>query len=97
MKKLSVLTLVAVILVAGSAFAAGRLVTEPNATFPAAGTIIAGAGVAAGVAPTTTNNDDSCDLTNSPAATLLLPYFEVDMGTAGTGRTTIFSITNVSP
>ncbi len=42
----------------------------------------------------TTNNDDSCDIGTYPAATLLLPSFEVD---AGTGRTTIFSITNVGP
>ena len=26
-------------------------------------------------APATTNNDDSCDIGNYPAATLLLPYF----------------------
>lgn len=47
--------------------------------------------------PFTTNNDDSCDIGVAPAATLLLPYFEVDLETAGTGRTTLFSITNVSP
>ena len=40
-------------------------------------------------------NDDSCDIGTAPAATLLLPYFEVD-ATRG-GRTTIFSVTNVSP
>jgi hypothetical protein len=28
--------------------------------------------------PATTNNDDSCDISLQPAATLLLPYFEVD-------------------
>ena len=28
--------------------------------------------------PSTINNDDSCDVTVAPAATLLLPYFEVD-------------------
>ena len=55
---------------------------------------IVGAGVAS---PATTNNDDSCDIGVAPAATLLLPYFEVDLGTAGTGRTTVFSVTNVSP
>ena len=48
-------------------------------------------------AAATSNNDDSCDIGTYPAATLLLPYFEVDIATAGTGRTTIFSITNVSP
>jgi hypothetical protein len=55
---------------------------------------IVGPGVAG---PSTTNNDDSCDIGVAPAATLLLPYFEVDLGTASTGRTTIFSVTNVSP
>jgi hypothetical protein len=28
----------------------------------------------------TRNNDDSCDIAVLPAATLLLPYFEVDLG-----------------
>jgi hypothetical protein len=44
--------------------------------------------------PSTVNNDDSCDVTVSPAATLLLPYFEVDF----TNRTedTLFTITNVT-
>jgi hypothetical protein len=28
--------------------------------------------------PATTNNDDSCDISLLPAATLLLPYFEVE-------------------
>jgi hypothetical protein len=41
------------------------------------------------------NNDDSCDIKVGPAATLLLPYFEVDVnGTSG--QTTLFTITNVS-
>ena len=45
-------------------------------------------------AAATINNDDSCDIGTYPAATLLLPYFEVDV----TGKqTTIFSVTNVSP
>jgi hypothetical protein len=44
---------------------------------------------------TTTNNDDSCDIKVGPAATLLLPHFEVDV--AGTsGQTTIFTVTNVT-
>jgi len=94
MRKLSVLALVATFLVAGSVFAAG-LTKQANATFTP-GAITSG-GIAAGAGPTTTNNDDSCDIGNAPAATLLLPYFEVDLGTAGTGRTTIFSVTNVSP
>src|SRR5207244_6897419 len=42
-------------------------------------------------------NDDSCDIGVTPAATLLLPYFEVDfVSTARTARTTIFTVTNVS-
>ncbi|MBV9184774.1 MAG: hypothetical protein JO093_04100, partial [Acidobacteria bacterium] len=44
--------------------------------------------------PSTVNNDDFCDVTVGPAATLLLPYFEVDF----TNRTedTLFTITNVT-
>ena len=45
--------------------------------------------------PATTNNDDSCDLGSFPAATLLLPYFEVDLG-APQKHTTLFTITNTS-
>ena len=47
---------------------------------------------AAGAA--TLNNDDSCDIAVMPAATLLLPYFEVDLDNVG--RTTLFSVTNVT-
>ena len=43
--------------------------------------------------PSTTNNDDTCDIAYMPAATLLLPYFEVDLD-ARTGENTIFTITN---
>jgi hypothetical protein len=47
------------------------------------------------VSPSSINNDDSCDVSVSPAATLLLPYFEVDVsGTSG--QTTIFTVTNVA-
>jgi hypothetical protein len=46
--------------------------------------------------PHSTNNDDSCDIALLPAATLLLPYFEVDLADAG-GETTLFTITNASP
>src|SRR5437867_6349513 len=47
--------------------------------------------------PATTNNDDSCDIGVAPAATLLLPYFEVDFrSTQTTARTTLFTVTNVS-
>jgi len=94
MRKLTVLASVAAVLVSGSVFAAG-LTKQANATFTPG--VATSGGILAGAGPTTTNNDDSCDIGNAPAATLLLPYFEVDLGTAGTGRTTVFSITNVSP
>jgi hypothetical protein len=45
---------------------------------------------------TTRNNDDSCDIAVAPAATLLLPYFEVNLDDPH-GVTTIFTVTNVSP
>ncbi len=45
--------------------------------------------------PSSINNDDSCDLKIAPAATLLLPYFEVDLSGLS-GQTTLFSVTNVS-
>ncbi|HEY0372491.1 MAG TPA: hypothetical protein VGD79_10850, partial [Thermoanaerobaculia bacterium] len=41
------------------------------------------------------NEDDSCDIALLPSATLLLPYFEVDLDDPQ-GETTIFTITNVS-
>ena len=47
--------------------------------------------------PATIDNDASCDLSLLPAATLLLPYFEVDIDSpAGTGETTILTVTNTS-
>ncbi len=79
MKKLTVWALLATLVVAGSAFAKPQVAA--NATFPDG-------------APATTNNDDSCDIGTAPAATLLLPYFEVDENR--TGETTLFTITNVS-
>lgn len=82
MKKLTVWALLATLVVAGSAFALPGSGVKSNATFPAG-------------APATTNNDDSCDISVAPAATLLLPYFEVDL-TSRTGEQTIFTITNVS-
>jgi hypothetical protein len=85
MKKLIVL--MAVLLVAGSAFAAGsRLNVVPNATFNN------------GTLPTSTNNDDTCDIASAaPAATLLLPYFEVDFNSPQTtARTTLFTIVNTT-
>ena len=81
MRKTFVWALMAILAVAGSAFAAPRGVT-PNASFPLG-------------APATTNNDDSCDISVAPAATLLLPYFEVDPNN-GAGETTLFTVTNVS-
>lgn len=45
--------------------------------------------------PATTNNDDSCDISLLPAATLLLPYFEVDINNRN-GETTLFTVTNVT-
>lgn len=86
MKKLFVWAMVATLLTAGSAFAKGQLHALPNATGPLTGT-----------GPTTTNNDDSCDISTAPAATLLLPYFEVDINAQQTtAQTTLFTITNVT-
>jgi len=46
----------------------------------------------------TTRQDDSCDIAVTPAATLLLPYFVVDISSPpDVARTTLFSIVNVSP
>ena len=45
--------------------------------------------------PVTTNNHAGCDIAVAPAATLLLPYFEVDL-TSATGTTTLFTVTNTS-
>ena len=51
-----------------------------------------GAGAATG-----TNNNDSCDISVAPAATLLLPYFEVDVTQPpGRARTTLFTVVNTS-
>ncbi|HEX7832720.1 MAG TPA: hypothetical protein VF787_23910 [Thermoanaerobaculia bacterium] len=44
----------------------------------------------------TRNNDDSCDISVLPAATLLLPYFEVNLHSY-TGPTTLFTVTNAGP
>jgi hypothetical protein len=43
----------------------------------------------------TLDNDSTCDIKIGPAATLLLPYFEVDLTATGE-QTTLFTITNVS-
>jgi hypothetical protein len=50
---------------------------------------------ASAASPSSINNDDSCDIKVGPAATLLLPYFQVDTD-GPSGRTTLFTITNVS-
>lgn len=76
------LLLIAVLLIAAPAFSQEA---SPVGRFPNA----AGAG--------TILNDDSCDIGVTPAATLLLPYFEVDFeADKGDGVTTHFTITNVS-
>jgi hypothetical protein len=72
----------AIMAVAGSAFAGTGHGIVANATFPVG-------------SPATTNNDDSCDISVMPAATLLLPYFEVNLADPA-GETTLFTITNVS-
>lgn len=81
MKKLTVWAMFAILLVASSAFAAPAKFVA-NATFSSG-------------SPATTNNDDSCDISVMPAATLLLPYFEVDLSDP-LGENTLFTITNVS-
>jgi hypothetical protein len=45
--------------------------------------------------PATRNNDDSCEISVAPAATLLLPYFEVNLSDPA-GETTLFTIANVA-
>jgi hypothetical protein len=59
----------------------------------------AGAGAATFVtgSPSTTNNDDSCDVATLPAATLLLPYFEVDFQSPqSSAKTTLFTVINTT-
>jgi hypothetical protein len=87
MKRLFTLAMAATLLMAGSAFADRRFVAQPNATFS-----FGVGGAAAG--PTTTNNDDSCDIGVTPAATLLLPYFEVETATRSVD--TFFTVVNTS-
>lgn len=83
MKKL--FALLALVLVAGAAFGQAS---------PAAGRF---PGAVAGQGPGSTLNDDSCDIGVTPAATLLLPYFEVDFNSnANEAVNTVFTITNVS-
>ncbi|HYM60647.1 MAG TPA: hypothetical protein VEZ11_07125, partial [Thermoanaerobaculia bacterium] len=85
MRRLFILAMVALLLTAGSAFAASHLTAAPNATF------------ANGLQPTTTNNDDDCTIGTAPAATLLLPYFDVDFKSPQTtAQTCLFTIVNVT-
>jgi hypothetical protein len=87
MKKFLTLTGL-MLLVAATAMAGvgeDRLFVQPNATFATG-------------APTTTNNDDSCDIAVQPAATLLLPYFEVEVNEPReTALDTNFTLVNTSP
>ena len=84
MRKLTVLAVLAAVMIAAPMFAVPRhLLPTPNATFNN------------GLLPTSTNNNDTCDIGTTPAATLLLPYFDVDF--AGGTKNTIFSIVNTSP
>ena len=55
MRKLTVLAMLAAVLLAGTALAR-TLTVRPNATFNPA---------VAGFGPTTTNNDDTCDIGNA--------------------------------
>jgi hypothetical protein len=89
MRKLTVLAALAAVLIAAPMFAVQRHLTPaPNATFaPGVG------GAAFG--PTTTNNADSCDIGVTPAATLLLPYFNVDFSGGNTANT-VFTVVNTS-
>ncbi|MHB0969389.1 MAG: hypothetical protein ACYC7A_11920 [Thermoanaerobaculia bacterium] len=83
MKKTLILAL-ALTMIASLSFAANARFVQPNATFTNGGAA-------------TTNNDDSCDIAVVPAATLLLPHFEVDfLNGPGGGPNTNFSITNTS-
>jgi hypothetical protein len=50
---------------------------------------------AASQSRSSTSNDDSCDIKVGPAATLLLPHFEVDV-TNTSRQKTLFTVTNVS-
>jgi hypothetical protein len=59
--------------------------------------LLASALSAFSLAAQTTNNDSSCDIGVTPAATLLLPYFEVDFrAPPAEALTTLFTITNTS-
>jgi len=80
MRKTFVWALMAILAVSGSAFAGQGISAE--ATF------LTGS-------PASTNNDDSCDISVAPAATLLLPYFDVNLAN-GQADDTLWTVTNVS-
>lgn len=82
MRKTFVWALMAILAVAGSAFAGPNGIISNASGFPTG-------------QPTTTDNDDTCDISTAPAATLLLPYFEVDLSNAQ-GTNTLWTVTNVS-
>lgn len=82
MRKTFVWALMAILALSGSAFAAPRGGIVANATFDTGG-------------PATTDNDDSCDISTAPAATLLVPYFDVNLAN-GQEDDTLWTITNVS-
>src|SRR5258708_18375921 len=68
--------------------------SEPMKNIPLIASLLLCCAASAAV-PSSTNNDDSCDVKVGPAATLLLPYFQVDVsGTSG--QTTLFTVTNVT-
>src|SRR5438132_11165940 len=91
MKKFLVLAMTATLLMAGSAFAVQRNVGATS--FAAAPDLTFATG-----SPSTTNNSDSCDIGVTPAATLLLPYFEVGTDNPRTATTvsTLFTVINTS-
>jgi hypothetical protein len=86
------MAVVATLLAAMSAVAASipPPIPHPNVYFP-----FAAWGAASG--PSTTNNDDGCDIGLAPAATLLLPYFEVDLDSPqDKAQTTLFTVINTN-
>lgn len=68
------------------------LLILPAAAFPAAAATFPSA------RPHSTNNDDTCDVAVMPAATLLIPYFEVQLDTSIIrAKTTLFTVVNTVP
>ena len=62
----------------------------------AAFSLSAAVAVRAGTAPEPVASNLRCGLVSQPAATVLLPYFEVDVDNPA-GRNTLFSVGTVSP